>query len=98
ARRTRAARRKARSNPERPALTQPWPGSAFSSPRSASIALRKQNAAYGLSADSMRTQCPDGDNGGPARGDKPIVLQSEFGEPGWDRTSDLLIKSQLLYH
>jgi hypothetical protein len=22
----------------------------------------------------------------------------DFGEPGWDRTSDLLIKSQLLYH
>jgi hypothetical protein len=21
-----------------------------------------------------------------------------FGEPGWDRTNDLLIKSQLLYH
>jgi hypothetical protein len=21
-----------------------------------------------------------------------------IGEPGWDRTSDLLIKSQLLYH
>jgi hypothetical protein len=27
-----------------------------------------------------------------------LDLSSNFGEPGWDRTSDLLIKSQLLYH
>jgi hypothetical protein len=26
---------------------------------------------------------------------KPLIY---FGEPGWDRTNDLLIKSQLLYH
>ena len=34
---------------------------------------------------------------------EPGVLESRvvigvFGEPGWDRTNDLLIKSQLLYH
>jgi hypothetical protein len=29
---------------------------------------------------------------------KAPVFQANFGEPGWDRTSDLLIKSQLLYH
>jgi hypothetical protein len=27
-----------------------------------------------------------------------LLRSLDFSEPGWDRTSDLLIKSQLLYH
>jgi hypothetical protein len=27
-----------------------------------------------------------------------LLAMAYVGEPGWDRTSDLLIKSQLLYH
>jgi hypothetical protein len=34
----------------------------------------------------------------PALGAAAPELADIIGEPGWDRTNDLLIKSQLLYH